>query len=70
MKWKNPPIGAYRIVKLFAWFPIECVSGESAWLETVFVKQEYRGSGWHDSYFVSEREYLEFIAKERREAKE
>lgn len=47
--------GDQRIVKGFAFLPIECENGEAAWLEKVSILQEYRvdpTSDWHNLKFV------------------
>lgn len=57
MRWKvkNPNEGDIRIVRKFAFFPIQA-DDEIRWLERVTIAQkyysDYDGSGWNNLYFV------------------
>lgn len=56
MRWKRPPRWEDRIVKRFAFLPIE-IKGEVRWLETVYLKQTYHPVvGWMNLAFVSREE--------------
>jgi len=62
MRWHTPATGASRIVKMFAWFPIECLNGDGAWLETVFVRQGYDlNKGWYNSWLSDEKAYTKYL---------
>ncbi len=53
MRWsekKNPAVGTRRTTIGFLWFPVE-INGESRWLETVTIQEEWRESGAADVIF-------------------
>ena len=57
MRWKRPPRWADRIVKRFAFLPIE-IHGEVRWLETVYLTQTHHPiAGWENLAFVSKEDY-------------
>lgn len=53
MKIRKPFTGEERIVKRFAWYPIN-VNGTIYWLEWIKIKQSYntRHSGWNNDWVV------------------
>jgi hypothetical protein len=40
----DPKVGAMRVVRRFAWLPVELVTGEMLWLQTYYVLRLSRGS--------------------------
>lgn len=59
MRIKYPNLGDWRVVHMFAWFPITAPSKdcneETRWLEKVVIKQEYCGryTGWKTICFLN-----------------
>ena len=57
MRWTRPMRWDDRLVKRFAFLPIE-IYGEVRWLEMVYLKQEYHPlSGWLNIAFVRKEDY-------------
>lgn len=53
MKIRKPFTGEERVVKRFAWYPIN-VNGILYWLEWISIKQSYntRHSGWNNDWII------------------
>ena len=62
MKIRKPFTGEERIVKRFAWYPIN-VNGTIYWLEWIKIKQSYntRHSGWNNDWVVEQELYMDKI---------
>lgn len=60
MRFRAPYWHEPRYVKRFAILPIK-IDNEIVWLETVYIRQEYRpdltSRGWYNERFVSKEEY-------------
>ena len=46
MRWKTPQPGDKRERVIFAFWPIECVDGQTRWLCRVRVEEEYNAWGY------------------------
>ena len=52
-----------RIVKRFAWYPIEA-GNLCSFLQICYIRQYYDTiKGWHNSHFVCKEDYLKFKNK-------
>jgi hypothetical protein len=68
MRWKvepDPKPHDYRVVKRFAFLPIE-VDDEARWWETVYILQQYSKTiintyNWFDRNFTTEEEYRKYL---------
>jgi hypothetical protein len=71
MRWKTPKASDGRIIKRFAFLPVE-INHEARWLETVYIFQTYYDGvyriGWDNSLFVTKEEY-ENYKKEKKDAR-
>lgn len=60
MKWKRPH---YRIIKRFAFLPVE-IRSDFVWLEMAYIRQEFHQgitfSWWEDIEYVTKKDYKEY----------
>lgn len=50
MRWIGNLVGDERVIRKFAFFPIEA-NGEWRWFEFVYIHQTWNGGWWHNDWF-------------------